>query len=238
LKRIVINPINLVVIAMVVLSALRQALVGNFSQWVVDTVLMLPGIIIGLSFHEFAHAMVATLCGDDTPRLQGRVTVNPIAHVDPVGIVMLLFVGFGWGRPVEINPNNFKKPRRDHLLVSLAGVTVNLILAFVFTGLWVLLVQTATDFMFSDFGTLINTMMSGIVSINLVLMVFNLLPIPPLDGFSVILDLFELRASKFHQFMYRYGYLILVFMIVFDITDVILGPAVNWLYMTILNIFM
>jgi len=101
-----------------------------------------------------------------------------------------------------------------------------------------MLVQTATDFMFSDFGTLINTMMSGIVSINLVLMVFNLLPIPPLDGFSVILDLFELRASKFHQFMYRYGYLILVFMIVFDITDVILGPAVNWLYMTILNIFM
>lgn len=223
---------------MVVLSALREALVGNFSQWVVSTVLMLPGIIIGLSFHEFAHAKMATLCGDDTPRLQGRVTISPLAHVDPVGIVMLLFVGFGWGRPVEVNPNNFKKPRRDHLLVSLAGVTMNLILAVAFTGLWVLLAHLVPEFLLSDFGGLINTMLSGIVSINLVLMVFNLLPLPPLDGFSVVLDLFKLRASKFHQFMYRYGYLILVFMIVFDITDVILGPAVNGLYGLILNIFM
>ena len=91
--------------------------------------MMLPGIIIGLAFHEFAHAAVAFKLGDPTPKMQGRVTINPLAHIDPVGLAALLFAGFGWGVPVQINPSNFKKRRRDELLVSLAGVTMNLVIA-------------------------------------------------------------------------------------------------------------
>ena len=105
-------------------------------QWILETLAILPGIIIGISFHEFAHAKTAVKLGDDTPKMQGRVTLNPIKHIDIIGLICLIIAHFGWGKPVQINPYNFKKPFRDQMLVSLAGPVMNLLLAFVTLVIW------------------------------------------------------------------------------------------------------
>ena len=100
---------------------------------ILTKLLMLPGIIIGLSFHEFAHAWMSDKLGDPTPRRQGRVTINPMAHIDPIGFLALLLVGFGWGKPVQIDPGYYKHRRRDEFLVGIAGVTMNLLIAVIFS---------------------------------------------------------------------------------------------------------
>lgn len=198
-------------------------------DWVMDKVYILPGIIIGLAFHEFAHAWVATKLGDDTPKLQGRVTINPISHIDPIGMIALLFVGFGWGVPVEINPRNFKKPRRDELLVSLAGVVMNLILAVIFTivlKIFITVVGYSGDTMIQIVGDII----FYIIYINLVLMVFNLLPIPPLDGFNILTELFDLKRYSWWYAIYDKGFIILMIFIVFGFTRRILTPTIGFLW--------
>ncbi|MEG0156762.1 MAG: site-2 protease family protein [Anaerovoracaceae bacterium] len=136
------NPWTLGLLAIMLFMSMRGNALGSPMDWLMSKMYILPGVIIGLSFHEFAHAFVAYKLGDSTPKLQGRVTINPMAHVDPVGLLALFFVGFGWGNPVEINPRNFNKPRRDEILVSLAGVTMNLILAIVFTIILKILATT------------------------------------------------------------------------------------------------
>ena len=99
---------------------------SSIISYILGRLIILPGIIIGLSFHEFAHAKASDLLGDPTPRLQGRTSLNPVAHIDPVGFLLLLLIGFGWGRPVQIDPRSYRHRRRDELSVSLAGVTMNL----------------------------------------------------------------------------------------------------------------
>lgn len=213
---------------------------GRYSgpvDWLMSTLTVLPGIIIGLSFHEFAHAWVANRCGDPTPKYQNRITINPAAHIDPLGFIALIFIGFGWGKPVMINPNNFRKPRRDELLVSLAGVTLNLILAFLFMGAIRLLYEFALGFMLSDLGMILQDILISVVFINIVLMVFNLLPIPPLDGFNVITQIFNLRNTEFYYRVYDKGFLILMILIVFNVTGKILTPAVGHIYTFMAGIF-
>ncbi|MDO4552802.1 MAG: site-2 protease family protein [Bacillota bacterium] len=231
------NPMALILIAVMAFQALTSGQYSSPLDWLISNLMILPGIVIGLSFHEYAHAVVAYKCGDPTPKRQGRVTINPLAHVDPVGFIALLFIGFGWGKAVVINPRNFRKPRRDELLVSLAGVTMNLLLAFVFMGLFRLLYELAPMFMFSQMGGIVAEILFYIVWINLVLMVFNLLPIPPLDGFGVITQLFNLRGTRFYQVVYQNGFLILMVLILFNITGRILSPAVNALYNLLGGIF-
>jgi Zn-dependent protease len=210
---------------------------SNPMDWLMGTLMILPGIVIGLSFHEFAHAWVANKCGDPTPKYQDRITISPLAHIDPMGFVALIFIGFGWGKPVMINPNNFKKPRRDELLVALAGVTLNLILAFLFAGVLKLLYIFALEFMFTDPGMILKEIIISIVYINIVLMVFNLLPIPPLDGFNVITQIFNLRNTEFYYRVYDKGFFILMILVIFNITGKILSPTVWWVYSSLMGIF-
>ena len=125
--------ISMIIIVLILAgTSLRSGAFSDPMQWLMDKLLVLPAIIIGLSFHEYAHAKVAYKLGDPTPKMQGRVSINPMAHIDWIGFAALMFAGFGWGRPVEINPANFKHRRRDELLVSLAGVVMNLIIAVIF----------------------------------------------------------------------------------------------------------
>ncbi|MDD2215269.1 MAG: site-2 protease family protein [Eubacteriales bacterium] len=237
MKRFLGNPTAILLILIMVYQSLSSGRYNSPMDWFMSTIIILPGIIVGISFHEFAHAKVAELCGDPTPKLQGRVTVNPMAHIDPIGFIALLFIGFGWGRPVIINPGNFKKPRFNELLVALAGVTMNLILAFLFMGLLRLLYEFQPGFMFSERGIILGDVLIHVVLINIVLMVFNLLPIPPLDGFNIVTQIFNLRNTNLYYQIYNKGFLILMVLILFNLTDRVLTPSVFFVYDTLATIF-
>lgn len=188
---------------------------------------MLPGIIIGLSFHEFAHAWMSDRLGDPTPRRQGRVTINPLAHIDWVGFLALLLVGFGWGKPVQIDPSYYKHRRRDEFLVGIAGVTMNLIITIIFAIPARLILNTlggaaVTDLMYNLYLIIFYT-----VTINVVLMVFNLIPCPPLDGWGIITQLFRLDRYRWWYKVYQYGTWILLALILLNVTDLILTPLVS-----------
>jgi Zn-dependent protease len=194
---------------------------------ILTKILMLPGIIIGLSFHEFAHAWMSDKLGDPTPRRQGRVTVNPLAHIDPIGFLALLLVGFGWGKPVQIDPGYYKHRRRDEFLVSIAGVTMNLLLAIIFSipARW--MVKAFSGVAASDLVYNIYLMLFYIVSINIVLMIFNLIPCPPLDGWGIITQIFRLDRYSWWYKVYQYGTWILLALIIFNVTDRIITPLVS-----------
>ncbi|HHX92450.1 MAG TPA: site-2 protease family protein [Clostridiales bacterium] len=193
-----------------------------------DTILVLPAVIVALSFHEYAHAKVATLAGDPTPGHMGRVTIDPRAHIDPIGLLSLILIRFGWGRPVVVNPANFGNRRRDSILVGLAGVSANFVLAVVF-GLIISIVERAVPgFYASSFGSLVGTMLIQVVIINIALMLFNLLPVPPLDGFGVLADVFNLHGTRLYETLYRNSLPILLVAIMLGLPSRLLsGPLIR-----------
>ena len=198
--------------------------------------MLLPAIIIGLSFHEYAHAAVAYKLGDPTPKMQGRVSLNPMAHIDWIGFAALIFVGFGWGRPVEINPSNFRNRRKGELMVALAGVAMNLLIAVVFAVIAkIVLLCGGYDFVSTNLGTILWKMIINVIWINLVLMLFNLIPCPPLDGFSVVTELFNIKHTQLYWRIYQYGNLILIALIVFNVTYIILNPCVDFFFSLFMN---
>ncbi|QAT42455.1 site-2 protease family protein [Aminipila luticellarii] len=232
------NPTILVLILIMVVLSFTSGRFSNPLDWLMRMALSLPAIVIGLSFHEFGHAIAAYKLGDMTPKYQGRVTLNPMAHMDPFGFLCLLIAGFGWGVPVQIDPRNFKNPRRDELIVSVAGVAMNLLIAIAAAGILKLFYQFAASFIaMSYMGGIVQQILINIILINLVLMIFNLLPIPPLDGFGIITELFNLRNTEFYYKIYDKGFLILMVLIIFNITDLVLTPLVSLCYSGILGLF-
>jgi Zn-dependent protease len=196
------------------------------TQTILTKLLMLPGIILGLSLHEFAHAWMSDRLGDPTPRRQGRLTVNPVAHIDPLGFVALLLVGFGWGKPVMIDPSYYRNRRRDEFLVAIAGVTMNLILAVILSfpakALMNMYYNTGSPLVENIFYIVYYA-----VSINVCLMVFNLIPCPPLDGWNIVTQIFRLDRYRWWYKVYQYGQWILLILIFANITDYILMPGVT-----------
>lgn len=192
---------------------------------ILTKVLTLPGIILGLSLHEFAHAWVSDRLGDPTPKRQGRVTVNPLAHIDWIGFICLLVVGFGWGKPVQIDPRYYKNRRRDEFLVSIAGVTMNLIIACILAvpaRIMMTHITYASGIVYDVFLIIYYA-----VTINVVLMIFNLIPCPPLDGWNIITQIFKLDRYSWWYKVYQYGTWILLGLIVLNVTDLILSPLVS-----------
>ncbi len=232
------NPLAVLLILYLAYQSFSSSRSNDPMAWIMDKLIMLPAILIGLSFHEFAHAFAADRLGDSTPRRQGRVTVNPAAHIDPFGLLALFFIGFGWGKPVMVDERNFRHMRRDGLIVDLAGVTVNFILAVAFAGLLRLLVTYQYDFMMNTTpGGIIVEMVFAIISINIVLMIFNLLPIPPLDGFGILTELFNLREKEWYYQVYKNGFMILLLLMIFNVTDKVLVPVVNFVYGFVMNLY-
>ncbi len=227
------DPIFWVMIGILVVERLLAGNVNIFDAFI-DKLLILPGIIIGVTLHEAGHAYSSYWLGDPTPKAQGRLSLSPFAHMDPLGFIFLLIAGFGWGKPVEINPYYYKNKRRDELIVSLAGVTVNLIIAVVFALITRGLVNLYGYSNERNFIYYIALITTYVVFINLVLMVFNLIPCPPLDGWGIVTQIFNLRKYDWWYQVYRRGYLILMVLIIFNITDRILTPIVNWLYQLLL----
>ena len=234
-----INFTFIILIAFLAYNSFRSGSFSNPMDWLMNTLMYLPGIILGLSFHEFAHAATAYKLGDNTPKYQGRVTINPLAHIDILGLAALIFCGFGWGKPVVIDPRNFRHRRRDEFLVSIAGVAMNLLIAVVFSFAGKIYLNAAgTDFALGDgLGGILWQMISYVIVINLVLMIFNLIPCPPLDGFSIISEIFNIKHTDFYWTVYRYGDWILVALIIFGITGTIISPCVNFLYYDVLMKF-
>ena len=208
-------------------------LINNES--IINKLLFLPGIIIGITFHEAAHGYVSHWLGDPTPKNQGRLSLNPLAHIDPMGFIALLLVGFGWGKPVMIDPRYYKKPKRDELLVSLAGVTTNLIIAILFAIIQILIIDTGFAYSLGASWNIINLIIQYIVFVNLVLMCFNLLPIPPLDGFSVLTQIFDLRRYDWYYKVYSNGFFILMLLVFIGALDGFLDKSVTFFYYNIMR---
>jgi len=145
-------------------------------------IFFLPGVLLGLTLHEFCHAFCAWKLGDNTARDQGRITLNPIKHIDLIGFIFIIFAGFGWAKPVQFNPENLKNLRRDKALIAAAGPFSNLILGI----LLCLSVKMMLNHSLNDFTYVLTNILYYAASINFGLFVFNLLPIPPLDGSHIV----------------------------------------------------
>lgn len=196
-------------------------------NYIIDALYTLPGILVGLSFHEWGHAYAAYKRGDPTARNLGRMTVNPFAHIDPIGFLSLLVLGFGWAKPVPVSTRNFKSPRKDELIVSLAGIIVNLILGVVFLILWFVLGSLPVS------NSILNTIVYYCFYINFSLAVFNLLPIPPLDGSKILSAVLPARIYfKIMQYE-QYGFIILIILLNLPVFDNLL----SFLQQGILNVF-
>ncbi|MSR90081.1 site-2 protease family protein [Inconstantimicrobium porci] len=170
----------------------------------------IPAILIAFTFHEYAHALVADKLGDKTPRFQGRLTLNPLAHIDPIGFVMILFVKFGWAKPVEVNKRAFKNYYKDDLKVSLAGPLANLLIALIFTIIEVFLLRFSFVMGSSTLFVVISCVVHYIAVINVNLFIFNLIPIPGLDGFAILEDVNPKVFYKWAEKIYNYQFIILI----------------------------
>lgn len=193
----------------------------------------LPAIVIGFSFHEYAHALVADRLGDHTPYYQGRLTINPLAHIDWLGFLLLALVHFGWAKPVQVNPLNFRRVtiRTGMMLVSLAGPAMNIVLAI--AGL--LGLKYLPFILTADNLVMAARLLEPLVWINVILAAFNLIPIPPLDGSKILAGLLPGQQAEFFYRLEPYGTVILMLLIVSGVMETVLNPFIH-MVMGILNL--
>lgn len=192
----------------------------------VRLLLTIPALIWALSFHEFCHGFAAKMAGDPTAERSGRLSLNPFAHFDLIGTLMLLFVGFGWAKPVPINVRYFKHPRRDLIIVSLAGVAGNILTAV----LTVLFFRFFGDYWFKIAGRAGLIFLIQMVNINMGLAAFNLIPIPPLDGSRVLEAFLPYKYLHYYYWLEHYGMIILLVLLMTGIINFIFDPIINILW--------
>lgn len=205
-----------------------------FSQSWADLPYIIITVIIGFTLHEFAHAYVAYKFGDPTAEKQGRLTLNPIAHIDPLGALFIILVGFGWARPVPVNRYYFKRPRLAGVLVSLAGPVSNLVLAFIGFILFAILYKTGiTNGMPFDFFPFLQIF----IYMNLLLFAFNLIPLPPLDGYRIIEDLVTSRIrAKMSQYEV-YGSILFIVLVVTGLSNSTIFPYIRFVQGIFIQLF-
>jgi Zn-dependent protease len=175
--------------------------------------------------HEYAHGKVAEYFGDPTPRLSGRLTLNPLAHIDPIGLLMMVLIRFGWAKPVPVNPNYFKDPERDMAFVGLAGPAMNFFVAWVIS-----LIAKFVSLPAGDAGNFIAMVIQYSIWINLALGVFNLIPIPPLDGSRLLRAVLPYEQASALDRIEPYGFYILIFILFFPGTSELLMTIVTFFY--------
>ncbi|MGF7057037.1 site-2 protease family protein [Brassicibacter mesophilus] len=188
----------------------------NIIDFFISKLIVLPGLLIAITMHELAHGYSAYKLGDPTAKDAGRLTLNPLAHIDILGFVLLFIVGFGWAKPVPINPSFFKNRKKDTIIVSIAGPLTNFVLAIISSVILAVAYKL-------NAGMIVLLMIKLLIRYNIVLGFFNLLPFPPLDGSKIVASLLPIKYEiKFYEYE-RYLYLILIFLIVSDSIDKILG---------------
>lgn len=187
----------------------------NFHEFIIRSIAVLVAIIP----HEMAHGFAAYLCGDQTAKNDGRLSLNPLHHLDPIGTICLIFFKFGWAKPVMINPNNFRDRKKGTFFVAIAGVLTNFILAII--SVIILKHIHLNEFM--------QELLLNIFWFNIILGVFNLIPIPPLDGSKILFSFLPLKYEYYLIKYERYGYIILLLLIMSSTLDKILVPMVNFM---------
>lgn len=203
---------------------------------IVSRIFSIPAILLGFAFHEFAHALVADRLGDKTPRFQGRLTLNPLVHIDIVGFILIMVTGFGWAKPVQTNPNAYKHYYKDDLKVSIAGPIANILLAFVFAIITSIYIHFIYRYVPSYLNGPLIEILRLIIEINCSLFVLNLIPIPGFDGFHILRDLFPASFIKIEEALYQYQMIIWI-ALVFLLSNIISVPSVA-LYNLFLKITM
>ena len=199
---------------------------------------IVPGLILGFTIHEFCHAITAYKLGDDMPKAQGRLSLSPFVHIDLWGFLMVLLVGFGWAKPVQINPRNFKKPKRDDILVSVAGPLSNLLLGFLLLVVCHFVTANSGNEP-SDFLKTIYIITYMAATMNIFLFVFNLMPIPPLDGWHIFKNFLPLRYYKQINLVEKYSRYILILFLVSGLSYIIepIGSVIINLFENLLRLF-
>ena len=222
---------------LVIMSLMSYGTEGIFSL-----ILSIPAVLLALTVHEFGHAFAAYKLGDDTPVRQGRLSLNPLDHVDPLGIAMLLFAHIGWGKPVQVDPRNYNRNisvEKADAIVSFAGPLMNFITAIVFALIYCAIYKFADlVFLTSNIGYLIITIIGSIVTINIGLGVFNMIPLPPLDGSKIFLPILP-RNAKFWFIQHEQTFYI-VFLIIWitGIAGNIISPIISQITQWILSFAM
>lgn len=198
----------------------------DLTSFLQELVVVLPAVLFAITFHEVAHGWIADRLGDPTARLSGRLTLNPIAHLDPIGTIMMILVKFGWAKPVPVNPMNLRHPLRDMIWVAAAGPVANLIVSAASLLLFRWSGELATPFLAAPIRELLKW--SFIINLNLA--AFNLIPIPPLDGSQILKGLLPRRQLIAFERIEPYGFVILVLFLTTGMAQAVLSPLVAVLY--------
>ena len=220
-------------IYIVVAAVLVLGLFSMGTEGIMGMLMSLPGVIIAITFHEFAHAWTAYKLGDNTPMYQGRLNLNPLSHIDPIGLVMLIVAHFGWGKPVQINPNNFNGKyslSASEAIVSVAGPLANFIVAILFAIIYALLIK------FMVINDTINVIIQYIIILNIGLGVFNLIPIPPLDGSKILMHFLPYNAKVWFESKQYIFYIVFLLLFVTGIAGNIVAPVNYFLYEQLMNL--
>lgn len=202
-----------------------------------DLVVRVPVFLLALTIHEFAHGWLANRLGDPTARLQGRLTLNPVAHLDPIGTIAIVLIGFGWAKPVPVDYRYLKRPRRDMMLIAAAGPISNLVLGAVCAFFYRMIPWAVGG---PELGWVIlplRIMFRTGVWVNAVLAVFNLLPIPPLDGSRVVSGLLPLRQAISYSRLEPYGFVLIFLLFFTGIMDPVFGVAVRTLTLVLFRMW-
>lgn len=203
-------------------------------------VLSIPGVLIAITFHEFAHGFAAYKLGDNTAKNEGRLSLNPLDHLDPIGTLMLIFAGFGWGKPVRVNPSNYTRKlsmEKGEAIVSFAGPLMNIILAIIFTLIYFAIYKfVGISFITTTTGSIIMLLISSIISINIGLGIFNLIPLPPLDGSKIIMPFLPYNAKQWFRNNEQIFYIIFVVIWITGIAGMIISPAIKAVSTGLMNL--
>ena len=197
-------------------------------------ILTIPGALIAFTAQGYARALVADKLGDKTPRFQGRLTLNPAAHIDPIGVLMILLVGFGWTKPINTNPSAYKRGYKDAIKVSIAAPIANLLVGFIAMILYVFCYKFLLNILPDTAFYILSRMIGYTASINISLFVFTLLPLPGLAGFDIFRDLWPKTFYKVSDKIYQYQFLILIAIIL--VGGRILSIPVSFIYNLFLTI--
>lgn len=217
-----------VILAIMVIMSLR----GMSGNYLLSLLLTLPGVIIAITFHEFAHAYAAYKLGDDTPRMQGRLNLNPLSHMDPIGFVLLIFAHIGWGKPVQINPRNFDRKysmSAGEAIVSVAGPVMNFVLALVFTIIYFAILKFVPGIMLTQWGWVIITIITSTILVNIGLGVFNLIPLPPLDGSKIFRNFMSYNVKEWLDRYERVFYIIFLVLWITGLAGQIISPIIEFI---------